>query len=131
MAQGKEYTLEFIQSELKSLLSALKADEEIIYIWELFLEKDYTRFRYSEWIKKYEDDEVVCETSHAIKEILETRAVKWAINGKLNPTITIFHLKNNYKWVDKSEIDQNIKAEINNLSDLPTDELIKLANGSK
>jgi len=32
MAQGKEYTLEFIQEELISLLSALKADEDIIYI---------------------------------------------------------------------------------------------------
>jgi len=112
MAQGKEYTLEFIQEELKLLLSALKEDEEIIYIWELFLEKDYTRFRYSEWIKKYENDEIVCETSHAIKEILETRAVKWAINGKLNPTITIFHLKNNYKWVDKSEVDSNHSGTI-------------------
>lgn len=112
MAQGKEYTLDFIQAELRSLLSALKSDEDIIYIWELFLEKEYTRFRYSEWIKKYENDDIVCETSHAIKEILETRAVKWAINGKLNPTITIFHLKNNYKWVDKSEVDNNTKLSV-------------------
>lgn len=45
-------------------------------------------------------------------------------------TWDIFALKN-FWWIDKQEIDQNIKAEINNLSDLPTDELIKLANGSK
>ena len=32
MAQGKEYTLEFIQEELTSLLDALKSDIEIIYI---------------------------------------------------------------------------------------------------
>ncbi len=129
MAQGKEYTLEFIQLELTSLLSALKADTEIVYIWELFLDKDYSRQRYSEWVEKYKEDDCVRTTSDTIKGILETRAIKWAMTNKLNPTATIFHLKNNYKWVDKQEIDQNIKAEINNLSDLPTDELIKMANG--
>lgn len=129
MAQGKEYTLEFIQEELTSLLSALKSDTDIIYIWELFLEKDYSRQRYSEWVDKYKDDEIVKYTSDTIKGILETRAIKWAMTNKLNPTATIFHLKNNYKWVDKSEIDQNIKAEVNNLSTTSTEELLKLANG--
>ena len=130
MAQGKEYTLEFIQEELKSLLAALKADKEIVYIWELFTDKDYSRQRYSEWVEKYKEDETVKCTSDTIKWILETRAIKWAMTNKLNPTATIFHLKNNYKWVDKQEIDSNVnmKAEINNISELPTDELIKLAN---
>ena len=128
MAQGKEYTLEFIQEELTSLLNALKSDIEIIYIWELFLEKDYSRQRYSEWVDKYKDDEIVKYTSDTIKGILETRAIKWAMTNKLNPTATIFHLKNNYKWVDKSEIDQNIKAEVNNMSTTSTEELLKLAN---
>lgn len=129
MAQGKEYTLEFIQEELTSLLNALKSDIEIIYIWELFLEKDYSRQRYSEWVDKYKDDEIVKYTSDTIKGILETRAIKWAMTNKLNPTATIFHLKNNYKWVDKQEIDQNIKAEVNNMSTTSTEELLKLANG--
>ena len=128
MAQGKEYTLEFIQEELTSLLNALKSDTDIIYIWELFLEKDYTRNRYAEWVNKYPDDEIVQTTSGTIKGILETRAIKWAMTNKLNPTATIFHLKNNYKWVDKQEIDQNIKAEVNNMSTTSTEELLKLAN---
>ena len=129
MAQGKEYTLEFIQEELTSLLNALKSDIEIIYIWELFLEKDYTRNRYAEWVNKYPDDEIVQTTSGTIKGILETRAIKWAMTNKLNPTATIFHLKNNYKWVDKSEIDQNIKAEVNNMSTTSTEELLRITNG--
>ena len=129
MAQGKEYTLKFIQEELTSLLNALKSDIEIIYIWELFLEKDYSRQRYSEWVDKYKDDEIVKYTSDTIKGILETRAIKWAMTNKLNPTATIFHLKNNYKWVDKSEIDQNIKAEVNNMSTTSTEELLRITNG--
>ena len=106
MAQGKEYTLDFIQKELTSLLSALKADDDIVYIWELFTNKEYSRQRYSEWVDKYKDDDIVKDTSDTIKGILETRAIKWAMTNKLNPTATIFHLKNNYKWVDKQEIDQ-------------------------
>ena len=129
MAQGKEYTLEFIQEELTSLLNALKSDIDIIYIWELFLEKDYTRNRYAEWVNKYPDDEIVQTTSGTIKGILETRAIKWAMTNKLNPTATIFHLKNNYKWVDKQEIDQNIKAEVNNMSTTSTEELLRITNG--
>lgn len=128
MAQGKEYTLEFIQLELKSLLSALKADEDIIYIWELFTDKDYSRSRFHEWVNKYKDDDIVCETSCTIKDILESRAIKWAMTNKLNPTATIFHLKNNYKWVDKTEIDQNLKGElkVNNVKDLSDDELLNI-----
>ena len=128
MAQGKEYTLEFIQEELTSLLSALKADEDIIYIWELFNDKDYSRQRYSEWVDKYKEDELVKCTSDTIKGILETRAIKWAMTNKLNPTATIFHLKNNYKWVDKTEIDQNLKGElkVNNVKDLSDDELLNI-----
>jgi len=125
MAQGKEYTLEFIQEELKSLLSALKADEDIIYIWELFLEKDYSRSRFHEWVNKHKDDDIVCETSCTIKDILESRAIKWAMTNKLNPTATIFHLKNNYKWVDKQEIEQRTEHSFPELSQ---EQMKKIAN---
>ena len=47
------YTEEFVLNELKELLKALKKDKEIVYLWELFLEKDYTRQRYGEWVKTY------------------------------------------------------------------------------
>jgi hypothetical protein len=76
MTQGKERPLKWIQNELQSLLEALKSNEDIIYIGELFENKDYTRFRYSEWVKKYEDDKIVRDTSHAIKDILENRVIK-------------------------------------------------------
>ena len=127
MAQGKEYTLEFIQEELTSLLDALKSDIEIIYIWELFLEKDYTRNRYAEWVNKYPDDEIVQTTSGTIKGILETRAIKWAMTNKLNPTATIFHLKNNYKWVDKQEIDQKTEHSFQELSNEQVQKIAKQA----
>jgi len=36
--------------------------------------------------------------------MLETRAVMGAFKKKYDKVITIFHLKNNYGWVDKREI---------------------------
>lgn len=107
----KIYTEEFVFNELKLLLQTLKEDKEIVYLWELFIDKDYSRQRFSEWLTEYNTNEDIKEISDTIKEILETRAVKWAITNKLNPTMTIFHLKNNYKdnWKDKSEVDTNLK----------------------
>jgi len=110
----KIYTEEFVLNELQSMLEHLKKDEDIVYLWELFQVKDYSRQRYSEWLTEYKDNEKIKEMSDTIKEILETRAVKWAITNKLNPTFTIFHLKNNYKesWKEKTEVDSNIKWEL-------------------
>lgn len=107
----KIYTEEFVLNELTLLLKTLKEDKDIVYLWELFINKDYSRQRFSEWLTEYNTNEEIKEISDTIKEILETRAVKWAITNKLNPTMTIFHLKNNYKdnWKDKSEVDQTLK----------------------
>lgn len=105
----KIYTAEFVLKELQSMLDMLKEDKDIIYLWELFEDKDYSRQRFSEWLTEYKDNQEIQIISDTIKEILETRAVKWAITNKLNPTFTIFHLKNNYKetWKEKIEVDNN------------------------
>jgi hypothetical protein len=53
------------------------------------------------------------------------------MNNKLNNTAVIFHLKNNYNWKDKTEVDQTTKLieytkeEWENMSD---EELEKLSN---
>ena len=108
-----KYSEEFVLQELKSLLDILKANPDIIYIWELFEHKDYTRQRFSEWTTMYyPNNKEIVWLSDTIKGILESRAVKWAMTNKLNSTMTIFHLKNNYDWKDKSEVDNNNKGEL-------------------
>lgn len=107
-----KYTEEWVINELTEILKVLKADKEIVYIWELFEEKDYTRYRYSEWIKTYSKVDEIQKLSHTIKEILESRAVKGAITNKYNSTFTMFHLKNNFDWKDKQEI-QNTNKNVN------------------
>jgi len=116
----KKYTEEWVLNELLKLLDELKSHKEYIYIWELFEDKDYTRSRYNEWLTKPKEDhtsrywnnEDIVNISATIKEILETRAVKWLMKNELNATWTIFHLKNNYKWVDKHEVDNNHSWEL-------------------
>lgn len=108
-----KYTAEFVLEEMKSMVSLIRGNPEIVYIWELFDNKSYSRQRFSEWVKTYSDNEEIKEISDTIKELLETRAVKGAMTNKLNGTMTIFHLKNNYDWKDKSEVDSNVKGELN------------------
>jgi len=64
--------------------------------------------RFSEWRSTFENNEEISEAIERIKELLETRVVVGAMKKELHSTITIFHLKNNYHWVDKTEIAQNI-----------------------
>ena len=108
-----KYTAEFVLEEMKSMVNLIKGNPDIVYIWELFDNKSYSRQRFSEWVKTYSDNEEIKEISDTIKELLETRAVKGAMTNKLNGTMTIFHLKNNYDWKDKSEVDSNVKWELN------------------
>ena len=123
------YTEEFMLNETKKLLEELKQHKEYIYIWELFEDKNYTRQRYNEGIRKFPDNEEIQKNSSTIKEILESRAVKGLLWNKLNATWTIFHLKNNYKWVDKQEIDQNTNMNVTmDLETASDEELDKLLN---
>jgi len=121
------YTEEFVIKELKILLKELKQNKEFVYIWELFEDRNYWRQRFSEWSNKFPDNEEIQQNSDTIKDILETRAAKGLMTNKLNATGTIFHLKNNYKWVDKREIEQSWWLDINlKFEEMNDEELDKL-----
>jgi len=115
----KIYTEEYVLEQVEILLKELHDNPDYIYIGELFEDKDYTRKRYNEWltipredrVSRYWDNEEIASMSSTIKEILETRAVKWLLKNELNPTWTIFHLKNNYKWVDK-QVTENTNTNL-------------------
>jgi len=124
-----KYTEEFVLSELELLLKSLKKDKDIVYIWQLFETKTYSRQRYSEWIKKYSDNEKIREMSDTIKNILETRVNVWGLINKLNPSIVKFNLINNFDWKEKTEVDQNTNMNLNvNIENASDDELNSLIN---
>lgn len=101
-----KYTREFVLQEVQSIIQEIRADKDIFYLGQIFDKRNYCLQRYSEWRNEFTDDEEISETIKKIWDILETRVVVGAMKKELHPTITIFHLKNNFKWNDKVEIDQ-------------------------
>lgn len=100
------YTEAFVLQEVQEILATILSDSDIFYLWQVFEKRDYSQQRYSEWRKEYRENKEISEAMIRIWEILETRVVVGAMKRELHPTITVFHLKNNYKWSDKMEIDQ-------------------------
>lgn len=101
-----KYTKEFVLQEVQYIIQEIRADKDIFYLGQVFDKRDYCIQRYSEWRKEFSEDEEISEAIKKIWDILETRVVVGAMKKELHPTITIFHLKNNFKWSDKFEIDQ-------------------------
>jgi hypothetical protein len=99
------YTADFVLEELKTMLNEIKENKDIVYKGEVFENKAYSRQRFSEWASAFKDNQEISDTIKKIDEILETRAVKRGIDLKGNSSFLIFHLKNNYGWRDKQELE--------------------------
>ena len=105
------YTEEKVLPELRSMLRMLKADPEIWFLNDLFDDKKYPVEYFSRWDSKYsQSNKKICHTIEKIRNILEGRALKGGATGKLNPTIVIFHLKNNFGYRDVREVDKTLRT---------------------
>lgn len=105
MGRPEIYTLEYCLNEVKDILNLLAEDTGGTFItWhDLIKNKPYSRQRISEWREKFKDDTQFSDTIKKIDEELENRLVTAGLKNKMNPTIVIFSLKNNYGWKDKQE----------------------------
>lgn len=104
-----KYTREFVLSELQMMERQVINDLGIFFIGQLFESREYSRQRFSEWTKKFENDEEISDIIKRIEELLETRLVTGGLTSALNPTLTIFTLKNKHGWKDKSEVENTVK----------------------
>lgn len=57
----------------------------------------------------YEKKDEYFNTIKRAKQFIEAVNEKWLIDWTLNPTWVIFNLKNNYWWIDKTEVDSTNK----------------------
>lgn len=105
----KKHTEAFVKKELAGLLKEIKVNREIIYLGEVFEERDYPRQCYSEWATDFKDVPFISDTIRRIDDILESRVNIGGLKQKLSGPMVIFNLKNNYKWKDKTETDLSIK----------------------
>lgn len=130
------FTQEQIQQIYNDLLNYILEEEDPTIVW--FTSIYNPVFSESEWRDIYINKDFISdhdEFSELRKKAIEKQEnylVKWVTKNQLNATMWVFRLKQPQHWyTDKQEIDSNVnlKAEVNNMSELPTDELIKLANG--
>jgi len=75
----------------------------------LFLDLTY------EGLLEYQAREEYSETIKKAKKRVENWIEEHSINGDLNPAVSIFNLKNNFGWKDKTEIDMNANIKIDKL----------------
>jgi hypothetical protein len=115
------YTEEYVKEQLSLILNTILENKEIIYLGEIFEDLPYSRQRYSEWAKKFSDINEISDTIKRIDDILESRVNVAGLKGKSNPTLTIFNLKNNYGWRDRTESDISIKELPKPILDVPKD----------
>jgi hypothetical protein len=100
-----KYTQKFVEKELKDMLVEIKNNEDIIYKGQLFDNRDYSYQRFSEWANKFKRNNKISDTIKRIDKILETRVNVGGLRSKLNATMVIFNLKNNYGWEDTRKMD--------------------------
>lgn len=60
----------------------------------------------------YEDKKEYFHTIKKAKQFIESIVEEWALNGTFNPTSSIFNLKNNFDWKDKTEQDTKLTWEL-------------------
>jgi len=106
-----KYTEEFVKNELEKLEQDARIPD-ILVIGELFENRKYSRQRFCEWAVDFKDNRKISDSIKRIKQIFENKINSGALKGKLNATMAIFNLKNNYGYTDKTEVEQTtLKVE--------------------
>ena len=90
-----------------SVLNYVKENKNCLFIGEAVTELGYYRTLWNYISEKFDFD-----TIKRVESILESRLVNSGLSGDSNATMTIFTLKNNYKWTDRQEIDHTTKGEV-------------------
>ena len=117
----KYKTVEEVQERIDSYFKECMENGSYPTVTGLCYEMDINRetiLRYknledSEELKYIQDKEVRKGISHSIKkayEYIQNGYEDKLINGKTQAIGTIFALKNNFKWVDKQEVEQTTKT---------------------
>src|SRR5574344_655238 len=121
----KKYSeLELFQKKTDEYFKMCDEKEKPYTITGLCLYLDICR----DTLIEYEKREGFIDTIKRAKNKVENYVEENSLMGKLNPTVSIFNLKNNFGWKDKTEIEtnQNIKVD-NPYKNLTEEELKKLA----
>jgi len=113
---AEKWTLDEVMKLGNDLINWMKAKDEndndkgnIFYEDFLCIENDYYEELISYLCDKFEP---FLKLIKKAKKIQELKLIKFGIADRLQPTMTIFVLKNHHNYKDKSEIEQTVKATI-------------------
>lgn len=110
---SEEYwTIEHTIQAMDSILNHLKENGDICFLGELQMECEWAEIIDSNTIhyliyNKYKDNIDVQNYMNKIDRVLEFRCAK---TRKMYPGIAAMALKNKHKWVDKTEVKQDISG---------------------
>ena len=99
-SNAEKWTKDQATNFADSVLSYVQDNADCLFIGEAVTELGYYRTLWNYISEKFDFD-----TIKRVESILESRLVKAGLTGGSNPTMTIFTLKNNYDWTDKSQVD--------------------------
>lgn len=130
-----KYPPKVVLKELEGMLKEVRKDKSIIFIGQLFNDKEYSRGSFNIIISRFkrkDDKEVlslykrIVATKKKITEIIEYHIVS---NKELNPIFKMFLLKCVHKWVEaqhtlKIQKDINVKYSIEQVPKLTNPKLI-------
>lgn len=104
------YTPEVVENTLEEMLKEARENEDVIFLNQLFENRREPRQVFSEWKGKFRgrDFKNIADTIKKIDNLLEQRVVFGMMKNKLNVAGCIFHLKNNFQYKDKQEVDSTI-----------------------
>lgn len=98
----------------KKSLELLKHDKSIVFIGSLAVAMDSYKEIYTYLTNKFgEKNKDFLTIKKEIDSIIESRLFSGALNNDLNSTVSIFGLKNNHGWKDKTESDVNMNTSVN------------------
>lgn len=99
---------EILEEKINEYFAKCEAKGEKPLITELALFLDTTR----ETLCDYRDKDAYSDSIKKAKLRCQVALERNLVEGKVNPTGTIFNLKNNYGWRDKTEVENEHKGEM-------------------
>lgn len=125
LGQPDKWTAEKVTEVVQQIDKMVKNKPEIIFIGEVFENLPYYRQLWSEWACNFKDNEFISDTIKKVDSILEGRVASGAMRNKLNASMSIFNLKNNYGWKDEFHNKNEDTVRITDMDDKKSDALIK------
>ncbi len=112
-----KWTVETVSNKVDEMMVVLKNNpDDYNFLGTLLIDLGLYREIWGIWKRKFSNEVDLFSKMKLIDSVFEAKIVEAGMKGKLNPTLVIFALKNNYGWRDKKEIDLSGSMSISNMS---------------